>query len=80
VNTDAIEAQASGSTFKEASGSLMKSFPAIVPDKSVLDSFEKELSPILNEQEILEEEIHHAEQIRDSLLPRLMSGELDLNC
>jgi len=45
-----------------------------------MDSFEKELSPILNEQEILEEEINHAEQIRDSLLPRLMSGELVMNC
>ncbi len=79
-NTEAIEAQASGSTFKEASGSLMRSFPALVPEKSVIDSFEKELSPILNEQEILEEEINYAEQIRDSLLPRLMSGELFMNC
>ena len=79
-NTDAIEAQASGSTFKEASGSLMNSFPAIIPEKNVLDSFEKELSPILNEQEILEEEIYQAEQIRDSLLHRLMSGVLVMNC
>ena len=79
-NTEAIEAQASGSTFKEASGSLMRFFPALVPEKSVIDSFEKELSPILNEQEILEEEIYHAEQIRDSLLPRLMSGEFIMNC
>ncbi len=79
-NTDAIESHASGSTFKEASGSLMKSFPALVPEKSVLDSFEEEIAPILNEQEILEEQIYHAEQIRDSLLPRLMSGELVMNC
>ena len=79
-HTDAIESQASGSTFKEASGSLMKSFPAIIPDKIVLDSFEKELAPILNEQEILEEQIYHAEQIRNSLLPRMMSGELVITC
>ena len=79
-NTDAIESQASGSTFKEASGALMKSFPALVPEKTVLDSFEIELASILNELEILEEEIYHAEQIRDSLLPRLMSGELVMNC
>ena len=79
-NTDAIESQASGSTFKEASGALMKSFPALIPEKTVLDSFEEELASILNEQEILEEEIYHAEQIRDSLLPRLMSGELVMNC
>ena len=49
-NTEAIESRASGSTFKEASGSLMKSFPALVPNKSVLDFFEQELAPILNEQ------------------------------
>ena len=79
-NTEAIEAQASGSTFKEASGSLMKAFPALIPIKDVLDTFEKELAPILKEQEILEEQITHAEQIRDSLLPRLMSGEIDLTC
>ena len=78
-NTEAIESRASGSTFKEASGSLMKSFPALVPNKSVLDFFEQELAPILNEQEILEEEINHTEQIRDSLLPRLMSGEHVMN-
>ena len=79
-NTEDIESRASGSTFKEASGSLMKSFPALIPEKSVLDFFEQELAPILNEQEILEEEINHTEQIRDSLLPRLMSGELVMNC
>ena len=79
-NTDAIESQASGSTFKEVSGALMKSFPVLVPEKTVLNSFEEELASILDEQEILEEEIYHAEQIRDSLLPRLMSGELVMNC
>ena len=75
-NTGAIEAQASGSTFKEASGSLMKSFPALIPSKDVLDTFEAEINPILREQEILEEENRQLEQLRDLLLPRLMSGEV----
>ena len=74
-NTDAIEAQASGSTFKEASGSLMKSFPALIPSKDVLDAFEDDIMPILKEQENLEEENGHIEQLRDLLLPRLVSGE-----
>ena len=75
-NTSAIEAQASGSTFKEASGALMKSFPALVPEIAVLNAFELELAPIFKEQEILEEEIKRTEQIRDLLLPKLMSGDL----
>ncbi len=74
-NTNAIEAQASGSTFKEASGSLMKSFPALIPCKDVLDAFEDDIMPILKEQENLEEENGHTEQLRDILLPHLMSGE-----
>jgi type I restriction enzyme S subunit len=82
-NTENIEAQASGSTFKEASGALMKSFPALVPPKDILNSFEEELKPLIRKQELIEEESYNAEQIRDFLLPRLMSGELvfdDLTC
>ena len=82
-NTEAIEAQASGSTFKEASGALMKSFPALIPDKDVLDSFENEVTPILKQQENLEEEMLYLEQLRDILITKLMSGDLridDLTC
>ncbi len=34
-----IESAASGSTFKEISGSAMKNIPAIIPDRSTLDQF-----------------------------------------
>ena len=73
-NTDNIESQASGSTFKEASGSLMKCFPALIPPKEILDCFEKRLEPLMHQQEILEEEIHNLSCMRDHLLPDLMSG------
>ena len=36
ANTENIEAQASGSTFKEASGSLMKSLPIVKPSNNIL--------------------------------------------
>ena len=73
-NTDSIESQASGSTFKEASGALMKCFPALIPPKKILDSFEKRLEPLMHQQEILEEEIHNLSSMRDHLLPDLLSG------
>ena len=78
-NTELIKSKASGSTFKEASSSLMKSLSAIIPPKDVLDSFESTLKPILDKQELCEEEIMHFESIRDSILPKLMSGELKIN-
>ena len=75
-NTSEIENKATGSTFKEASGSLMKSLSTIIPTKTVLDSFEELIKPIFNKQEMLEEESFSLASLRDTLLPRLMSGEL----
>ena len=77
--TQEIENKATGSTFKEASGSLMKSLKTIIPSKIVLDDFEKLMKPILGKQEVVEEESRRLAQLRDSLLPRLMSGELKVN-
>ncbi len=77
--SDVIEAQATGSTFKEASGSLIKSQPVIIPqDKTILDKFELEVRPIFDYQEILEKETQKLVAIRDTLLSKLMSGEIKL--
>ena len=76
LSTSEIENKATGSTFKEASGSLMKSLSTIIPTKTVLDSFEELIKPIFNKQEMLEEESFSLASLRDTLLPRLMSGEL----
>ena len=75
-STQEIENKATGSTFKEASGSLMKSLPAIVPEKVILDDFEDLMKPIYKQQEVLEDENSRLSSLRDTLLPRLMSGEI----
>ena len=77
-HTEDIERQASGSTFKEASGSLMKSLTALVPPKEVLDRFEKALQPLFGSQENLEEESLTLKASRDHLLPSLMSGAVTI--
>ena len=83
-NTNAIESQASGSTFKEASGSLIKAQKAIIPnDLQILNKFEETSNSIFESQKNLENQICLLQTLRDSLLPRIMSGELkinDLNC
>ena len=79
ANTDKIESKASGSTFKEASGSLMKALEVIIPADGIFNQFEAELAPILNKQENIGSEIQTLTTLRDTLLPKLMSGELKIN-
>ena len=79
ANLPTIESMASGSTFKEVSGSTMKSVPAVIPDSETISRFNDFAKPLLAEQQNLEEENRRLAQIRDSLLPRLMSGELDVS-
>lgn len=73
-----IEGAASGSTFKEISGSAMKNIPAIIPDRNTLDQFNSFCAPIFAQQKILEEQNHSLAMLRDSLLPKLMSGAIDI--
>ena len=78
-NISNIESQATGSTFKEASGSLMKSLKTIIANKKVLDNFESIVASIFAKQEENECENQNLPSIRDTLLPKLMSGELKIN-
>ena len=74
-----IEGMASGSTFKEISRTGMKSIPTIMPDMSTIQRFNIFCEPIFKEQEVLEAENHRLSILRDSLLPKLMSGELEVS-
>lgn len=78
TSTKEIENKATGSTFKEASGALMKSLPLVIAPKEVYNAFENLMKPIFRKQGVLEEESSTLASIRDTLLPRLMSGELEV--
>lgn len=74
-----IEGMASGSTFKEVSGSTMKNVPAVIPDAETLTKFSDFCAPIFAQQRILEEQNQSLATLRDNLLPKLMSGEIDVS-
>lgn len=78
-NLPVIEGMASGSTFKEVSGSTMKSIPAVIPDAETLAQFNSFCAPIFAQQRIVEEQNRSLAALRDSLLPKLMSGEIDVS-
>ena len=77
-NLPLIESKASGSTFKEVSGSVMKSVEAVIPDGDALAKFDDFCRPVFEMQRKLEQENRKLAAMRDSLLPRLMSGEIDV--
>ena len=76
--TPEIENKSTGSTFKEASGALMKSLQVIMPEQKVFEDFEEIVSPLFAKIESLEKENSRLSLLRDTLLPRLMSGELEV--
>ena len=78
-NLSMIERLASGSTFKEVSRGTMKSVPAIVPDSKAIQEFNNFCLPIFEQQKVLETQNRTLAGLRDSLLPKLMSGELDVS-
>lgn len=75
-NKEKIENIASGSTFKEVSGATMKMFDILVPTIDILNKFKdvvESYDDILRTNYIENDALI---QIRDSLLPKLMSGEI----
>ncbi|GIO15543.1 type I restriction system specificity protein [Cohnella xylanilytica] len=75
-NVETIECRASGSTFKEISGTEMKRVPVLIPTENVLAKFNEIVEPIGRLTKKCEEENEDLTQIRDTLLPKLMSGEI----
>ena len=79
LNKERIADAGSGTTFPEVSGRTMKSIELVIPDKDQCAEFSEWASPILEHQQVLEVENHKLKQLRDTLLPKLMSGEIDVS-
>lgn len=77
-NVQFLESRASGSTFKEISTTIMATTPAIIPKEEPLKVFKKICVNIFEKQYIIEKETEKLIELRDYLLPRLMSGEISV--
>jgi len=73
-----IEKNSSGSTFKEISGSVLKSIKVLLPSKDQATSLTDILSPIFRKQNLLELENQKLTELRDWLLPMLMNGQIKI--
>ena len=56
----------------------LRSIPAVVPQPPLTEIFDRFVSSIFLERQSLDEESHSLVAIRDALLSRLISGELEV--
>jgi len=77
-NMPEIKNRAGGGTFAEISRTAFKSIPFVVPTTDVLNKFEEISTPILLQLTALTMQNQELVELRDSLLPRLISGELQI--
>ena len=73
-----IKNRASGTTFAEISKKNFKVIPVIVPTQKVVDAFSKQARSLYSKIESNLRESESIKLIRDSLLPKLLSGEIDI--
>lgn len=75
-NLDTIISAANGSVFLEISKSTFKELEVIIPPKDKLILFDQEIEPIFQKLKSNTIQIRTLTQLRDTLLPKLMSGEV----
>lgn len=71
-----IERNASGSTFKEISLTVLKTIETCLPDTSVINLYTETVNSIFKKQNVLEKESKQLAAQRDWLLPLLMNGQV----
>lgn len=74
----AITQYASGSTFKEISGGILKTVKVVLPSMVMSDAFTEKVKPVFNRQDFIETENGKLANLRDWLLPMLMNGQVTL--
>ena len=74
-----IKSIVTGAVQQKVSQQNLKKVPAIIPSKETLSAFDDLIQPIFAQIRNLRDENAHLADLRDTLLPRLMSGELDVS-
>ncbi|MEC8811196.1 MAG: restriction endonuclease subunit S [Pseudomonadota bacterium] len=72
----AITQYASGSTFKEVSGSTLKTVKVVLPKAKITEAYTNRVKPIFFRQDVVEKENEQLTRLRDWLLPMLMNGQV----
>lgn len=75
-NIQKFKDRASGTTFPEISKSSFRPIKILIPNREPLDYFDRQVDPIYQKVVINIKESKTLSDLRDSILPKLISGEL----
>ncbi|RPB33404.1 restriction endonuclease subunit S [Vibrio parahaemolyticus] len=64
---------------KAVNSKIIKALPVIVPSKEILGSFDTLVKPLFDKIKSNQMENQNLEALRDTLLPKLLSGEIELD-
>ncbi|NOF86779.1 restriction endonuclease subunit S [Vibrio cholerae] len=64
---------------KAVNSKIIKALPVIVPSKEILDSFDTLVKPLFDKIKSNQMENQNLEALRDTLLPKLLSGDIELS-
>lgn len=73
-----IERMASGATFKEISRGVFKTIEFLQPTVELISRFDALAAPLAEQVLTLQRQIQNLRRTRDLLLPRLLSGQIDV--
>lgn len=74
-----MESFNAGAALPSMTTEILSHFKIIVPDNEILESFDKKIALIFTQIDNLQQQISNLTQQRDLLLPRLMSGKININ-
>lgn len=74
-----IKSIVTGAVQQKVSQQNLKKVPAIIPSKDALSAFDELIQPVFSQIRNLRDENARLTALRDALLPKLMSGELDVS-
>jgi type I restriction enzyme S subunit len=77
-NVQQFERLASGATFKEISRGVFKTIEFLHPSAALVRRFESQVEPMAKQMLALQRQIQNLRRTRDLLLPRLLSGQVNL--
>lgn len=78
-NKEKIIGLASGATFREINKTTFRTIPVVVAQPNIERSFYETIHPICKQIENLQRKNTNLRHTRDLLLPKLISGELDVS-
>jgi type I restriction enzyme S subunit len=75
---DIFQAQTNGASQQFVGLTFIRRFKIVVPNEEMLSGFSEYVSPLLAERQLLHKQSQNLARQRDMLLPRLMSGKLEV--